>query len=44
MRAAKHEYAVTKEERADGSVRLTVTVPGGLVQKRFAEIVDIMRR
>lgn len=42
--AAKHEYSVVKEERSDGSARLTVTVPGPLVQKRFAEIVDIMRR
>jgi len=35
---------VVKEERSDGGIKLTVTVPGGLVQKRFTEIVDIMRR
>lgn len=35
---------VVREERPDGSARLQVTVPGGLVQRHFTEVVDIMRR
>jgi hypothetical protein len=35
---------VVREERPDGKVALTVTIPPGLVQRRFTEIVDIMRR
>ena len=35
---------VVKEELGGGGVRLNVTVPGPLVQKRFTEIVDILRR
>ncbi|GBG00567.1 hypothetical protein Rsub_13295 [Raphidocelis subcapitata] len=44
VRAAKHEYQVVREERPDGGVSLSVTIPGPLVQRRFTEIVDILRR
>ena len=39
-----HNLQVVREERSDGAVKLTVTIPGGLVQRRFTEIVDILRR
>jgi hypothetical protein len=35
---------VVREERGDGTVALTITLPGPLVQKRFTEAVDILRK
>ena len=35
---------MVREDRPDGGVSLTVTVPGPLVQRRFNEMVDILRR